>query len=89
MTHKETAKHVRTRIKHEGIRARVKMNDYCGAQVISVVTPSYDAEFTSDEIKTIAIIAKSAHLTGARGMEINPEHESVLVGKKQFNFYLQ
>lgn len=78
-------KHIRSRIKSEGIKARVRMCPAGGA--VQVITPSYDARFTSDEIYKIAFIAKCNKLTMVRGDEIDPKSMSNNTGATEFNFY--
>ena len=68
MSHKELTSHIRNRIKAAGIKARVKMNADCGTKYITVVTPSFDARFTSEEIKTICTIAQCNKLTYVRNI---------------------
>ena len=88
LTHKDAAKHIRSRLAHEGINARVKMTEFCGERVVKVFVPTYEARFNSVEIKTIALIARALNLTGSRGAEILPDHEAVLTGKQEWSFYL-
>lgn len=84
--HKEMTAHVRKLIKQAGIKARVKMFTACGTKYIQVFTPSYDANFTAEEIHRIAEIAHNNDLYGAQMSPIDPDHETRLTGKKQWNF---
>ncbi len=73
MTLQETAKHFRNRLRHEGINAKCKCYTSCGVQWIQVNVPSFDAEFSEEQQRTIRLIAKVNKLTRARGMEIDLE----------------
>ena len=86
MNHKDMTSHIRTCIKRYGIKARVKAQKVCGDSLISVSVPSYEAEFTADEIYNFCMAAKSNNLTFVQGLEIIPEEQKLLTGKKQWNF---
>lgn len=86
MSHKEATTHFRNRLKAAKIKARVKMNEACGIKYITIVTPTYEARFTSDDLKEIGIIAQVLKLTSARGSEIDLDHIQLLTGKGQFDF---
>lgn len=88
LSHKEMVAHIRKRIKVAGIKACCKMETFCGEKVVKVYTPTYESRFTSEEIREFTTIAKINRLTAARGMEINPEHESQLTEKTEWKFYL-
>jgi hypothetical protein len=88
MNHKEITAHIRRRLAASGIKAKCKMAEACGLRSVEVVVPSYEARFTAEEIREIALIAKVNGLTGARGATINPEHEALLTEKIQWSFYL-
>lgn len=68
---KQMTAHLRGRISHEGIKARVRMAP--GGGSIQVFPVAYDISFTEDEQRTIRFIAKVNKLTLVRGMEIQVE----------------
>ena len=87
LTHKEMTAHIRKRLRVAKINARVKMDTHCGGRkIISVVTPKYDKRFTSDELRTIAAVCETNHLTAAQRSPIDPDLYAQLVGSTQFNF---
>lgn len=86
LTHKEMTKHIRGRLKAQRIPARVKMNEWCGRRVITVTTPSYDFQWSAEELAGIALCAKVNRLTEAQGHPIEVAHIACLIGKGQFNF---
>ena len=79
-------KHIRARLKKSGIKAKVNLHVICGAKVIKVFTPSFDEDFTSQQIHDLCNIAKINLLTCTRGTPIDPLHESGLTYKKEWNF---
>ena len=79
----KTVLHIRERLKHEGIKARVIVKE----PAIHVVTPTYESRFTSKEIKTICTIAKTNLLTFVRGMDIDPPTQAMLTDKIEWVFY--
>lgn len=85
MNHKELTAHIRNRIKAAGIKAKCKMQEYNGCQVISIDVPEYNAEFSEEEQRQIRLIAKCNKLTFARGMEIDMER---MTNPKEFKFFL-
>lgn len=84
LTHKQMTQHLRNRIKHAGIKARVQMKEFCGGLWIDVIGATYEQDFTEEEQRTIRAIAKhNCGLTWAQGMEIDVEQMTNL---KQFKF---
>ena len=90
LTHKEMAAHIRKRIKASGIKAKCRMQTGLSGSggVIQVITPTFESRFTSDEIHTFCTIAKVNGLTHVMSAEIDPDHESRLTGKQQWDFHL-
>ena len=86
MTHKEKTAQIRKQVKTAGIKASVSMSKLCGTNIINVCIPSVDAYFTSDQLMTIACIAKDSGLTDSMNSSIIPSHESGLTGKRQFSY---
>lgn len=87
-TIKEMTATMRRNLKREGIKARVAMLPTHSGTGFSVSVPSYDARFTSEQIRTICFIAKCNKLTHVRGDEIDIDNEVLLTGKMQWNFYM-
>lgn len=85
MNHKEMTAHIRNRIKKAGIKARVRMQEYCGYTVIQVNAPEYGVEFSSESQREICLIAQCNGLTFAQGMEINVNQDT---NPFEFNFYM-
>lgn len=75
MNHKEMVAHIRKRIKHEGIKARVKLADYCGVNWIHVDVATYGQSFDCEQARKIAIIADANKLTYAQGMPVDCSHQ--------------
>lgn len=71
-TLKSLTKHVRGRIRHEGIKARVRMS-LAGCKSIQVDVPEFGLEFTPEQQRKIRIIAQVNRLTWARGLPIDIE----------------
>lgn len=86
LTHKEMTAHLRKRIKHEGIKARVYMQEYCGCYVIAIDPPVFEVEFSEDEQRKIRTMAVTNGLTLVQGMPINIEQ---MTDYKGFRFYFQ
>jgi hypothetical protein len=86
LTHKEMTAHIRKRLKVSNIPARVKMNDFCGSKMISVVTPSCDARWDSSQLRQIGLIAQTNRLSMIRSMPIDVENLACLTGTTQINF---
>jgi hypothetical protein len=87
MNHKEITKHIRHRLNKAGVPCRVRMNDYCGAQLVQVVTPTYEARWTAEQLRQIGLIARVNHLTMARGMPVHDDRVmEQLTGATQFDF---
>jgi hypothetical protein len=76
------AAHIRSRIKHAGIKARVRVAP--GGGSIQVNAPSYEAVFSDEEQREIRLIAKVNGFTWVRGMEIVLEQ---MTNPSNFNFY--
>ena len=79
----------RASIKRYGIKAHVAALPIHAGNGLRVTTTSYDARFTSEEIRNIANIAVANDMTGVKGTIINIETEIQLTHKIQFNFYMQ
>lgn len=88
MGHKELTKHLRGRLRHAGIPCRVRMEDFCGSAAVSIITPSYDARWTAEQLREMALIAKSNRLTMSRGLPIDMDNMAQLTGSTQVNFFL-
>jgi len=86
MTHKEMTAHIRSRIKSAGIKARVIGQRICGENRITIATPSYEARFTSKELRDIAIIASANRLTMVMGVAININTIDQLTAANEFVF---
>lgn len=86
MDHKELTKHIRGRLKAHKVPARVKMNDFCGTAVVTIVTPSYDYRWSSEELREIGICAQVNRLTLSQGMPIDLAVMVQLTGLTQHNF---
>lgn len=84
MNHKDMTAHIRNRIKVAGIKAKVKMQEFCGYQVVAIDVPAYEIEFTAEEQRAIRHIAKCNGLTLSQGMEINVDLQA---NPKDFKFY--
>ena len=89
LSHKEITRHLRGRFKACGIPARVRMS-HCngGAAVVQVITPSYDAKWTPEQLEVIALAARVNGLTFVRGLPIDEKNCALLTGTTQFDFYL-
>lgn len=86
-SHKELANHIRNRLKAHKVPARVKMNDFCGKSVITIVTPSYEYRWSAEQAREIAICVQVNRLTGAQGSPIDIDNlTAVLQGTTQQNF---
>lgn len=75
MTHKEMTAHIRSRLKAEKIKARVRMDaaTFGLPPSIYVDTPAFDARFTAEEARRIAEIAVANRLTLTRGAPVDVE----------------
>lgn len=85
LSHKELTAHFRNRLKVAGIKARCKMQTYCGQRVISVAIPAPDARFTDDEQRIIRTIAQVNGLTWAMGLPIDDER---MTDSQEAKFYM-
>ena len=82
------AKHIRNRIKVAGIKARVLWSERQNGQwVVTVVSPAFNAYFTTSEIETFCSIADANGFAFIRGVKIVPAQEKLLTGKQQWDFY--
>jgi hypothetical protein len=88
MTHKELTKHLRHRLAVAKVPCRVRMNSYCGERVVQVITPTFDARWTPEQLHQIGQIAVVNHLTLARGLPIDLAVIAQLTGATQFDFSL-
>lgn len=84
MTTTQTAAHIRSRIKHAGIKARVRVAP--GGGVVQVIAPTAEARFSDDDQRTIRFIAKCNRMTWVRGLEIDIEQ---MTNPAEFNFYAE
>lgn len=75
MNHKEMTAHIRKRIKHEGIAARVRLYTACGIRYIHVFVDEHGKTFTGEQARLISLIAKVNGLTGARRSVIDDSFE--------------
>jgi len=78
----QLASHIRSRIKHAGIKARVRVAP--GGGSVQVIAPTYETVFSTDEQREIRLIAKCNHLTWVRGLEIDIDQ---MTNPSEFNFY--
>lgn len=88
LNHKAMAAHFRKRLKANKIKARCQMSSSCGEDLIHVFVPSYDSQFTAEEIRSIVSMAKVNGMTGCQGSELDPDHEAHLTGKMQWSFHM-
>jgi hypothetical protein len=88
MNHKELTKHLRGRLAHAGIPCRVRMEDFNGSSAVSVITTSYEARWTSEQLREMALIAQCNRLTMSRGMPIDLDNMAQMTGTTQVNFFL-
>lgn len=87
MTHQELTRHLRKRLKLAGVPCRVRMNEYCGARVVQVITPTHETRWTPGQLRQIGLIASVNHMTMARGLPVHaPEVMEQLTGATQFDF---
>ena len=86
MTHKEMTAHIRNRLKAQRIPARVRLYTACGTRYIQVNTVAYEARWSDEERRAIAICADVNGLTGAQGGKIDPELEAQLSHRQAFDF---
>lgn len=83
MNLKETAAHIRKRLKHEGIKAKVRVAP--GGGCVQVNAPAYGVEFSEEEQRKIRFIATCLNLTGVRGTKIVIER---MTNPYDFHFYI-
>lgn len=86
MNHSEMTRHIRSRVKAAGIKARVYKDSSCGSDCIVVCVPNADARFSDDEQKQIALIAHCNSLTYVRNMPILLDATTHPI---DFRFYMQ
>lgn len=55
----EVVKHIRARLKHEGIKSKCSRYQSCGIQWLRITCPSYDQQFTLDQQRVIVNILKA------------------------------
>ena len=70
MNHKEMTAHIRNRLAAAGIKAKCKMQEYCGCKVITIDAPKFGIEFTDSEQTAMYNIVVANRLTFARGMPV-------------------
>lgn len=87
LDHKAMTAHIRKRIKHEGIAARVRMVEACGSRIIQVFGVTYEALWNERELRLIARIARVNGLTFVRGIEITEDHCAEMTKRAHFEFY--
>lgn len=85
MNHKELTAAIRNDIKKAGIKAKVRMLEYCGSNVIQVNVPAFDDTFTESEQITIKTVAIGHGLNFVRGMKIDVMQNT---NPQEFNFYM-
>jgi hypothetical protein len=83
MSHKETAAHIRGKLKAQKIPARVRIYTACGTKYIQISGVKYDSEWTEKESVSIRLCAKANGLKGAQGSEINM---NPILNPPSFNF---
>lgn len=86
LNHTEMTKHIRNRLKAQGIKARVRKFTACGVRYVQVFAPAHGATFAAEEMFTIAHVADCNRLTGAQGAKIDPAFEAGLTGKNYWSF---
>ena len=85
LTHKATASHLRDRLRHEGIKASVRMLSYCGDKVVAVEPTTYEGRFSHAEQVIIGLVAEVNGLTFVRSTPIDTTND---VHGSGFRFYL-
>lgn len=86
LTHKEMTAHIRKRLKHNGVKALVRMQKGLGNdKIIQVNTPKFNIEFTAEEQATVRQVAKTNGLTWVMGGEIIVDQQT---NPQDFNFYM-
>lgn len=87
MNHKEITAHIRKRLKHAAVPCRVMMDESCGYKYVKVVTPTYDARWTPEQLRTIGLVAMVNKLTFVNGMPVHGESTIMkLTEANQFDF---
>lgn len=76
-------KHIRGRLKAAGIKAKCRCYLSCGSQWITINVPTYEAEFSDQEQRSIRTIAQVNGLTFARNEAIEVER---MTNPKEFHF---
>lgn len=87
LTHKATASHLRDRLRHEGIKASVRMLSFCGEKVIAVEPTTYEGRFSHAEQVIIGLVADVNGLTFSQGMAVDTEHDNHGIGFRFFMGY--
>lgn len=77
----------RAALKAQGIKARVRANNYCGCNVVQISTPTYEARFTPDQIEFFCTFAINAGMTLVQRMPINIEIQRQLTEANTFVFH--
>lgn len=78
----QAAAHIRNRIKHAGIKARVRVAP--GGGMVQVNAPAFDVVFDAAAQREIRLIAKVNGFTWARGMVIDIDQ---MTNPSEFNFH--
>ena len=81
MNHKEMTAHIRNRLSAAGIKARCKMQEYCGSQVIAIDVPKFGVEFTATEQTAMVNIVNANRLTFVRGLPVVNDGTMTFGGK--------
>jgi len=70
MTHKEMTAHIRHRLAMAGVKAKCKMNDFCGHKMVTIATPTFNSVFTPEAQSLIVGIVLANRLTKIRGLPV-------------------
>ena len=85
MTHKEMTSHIRNRLAAAGIKAKCKMQDYCGHKIIAIDAPAFGVDFTETEQTAMFNIVTANRLTHIRGLEVVNNGTMTHGGKFEFS----
>lgn len=84
LTLKEWTKHIRTTLKRHKVKCFVRM--FNGS--IQVTTPTYEYQWSQDELRSIGEVFRHNDFTMVRNTPVfNEEIITQLSGRKQFDFY--
>jgi len=83
---KQMTAHIRNRLKHERIPARVRMVTSCGCSMIQVFGVTHDARWTPEQLAMIGRIARVNGLTFVRGIPVTEEHCAQMTDRAFFEF---